>query len=208
MAEPEGVAELVHRLLQSAAAKVLVVGVELEPEQRDDAAFCTRLGNAEDEVQIAGIEVDVGDGEHALGPDRKRQAEKGIGMELAALGIERPCGSARRPASSITKPMPLRSRAKSSRARRSGLPTGNRVIWGMSVMGSIDFALSRKRAASGAARGSCGTAPRPAGLAQAVIEVDGVLRQHNCQPPNTPCILPSRATSTRSVRTGYLQERH
>ena len=50
----------------------------------------TRLGNAEDEVQIAGVEVDVGDGEHALGPDRKRQAEKGIGMELAALGIERP----------------------------------------------------------------------------------------------------------------------
>jgi hypothetical protein len=49
-----------------------------------------RLGNAKDEVQIAFVEVDVGDGEHALSPDRKRQAEQGIGMELAAPGIERP----------------------------------------------------------------------------------------------------------------------
>ena len=46
MAEPEGVAELVHRLLQSAAAKALLVGVEIEPRQRDDAGFSTRLGNA------------------------------------------------------------------------------------------------------------------------------------------------------------------
>ena len=67
-------------------------------------------------------------------------------------------------------------------------------------MGSIDFALSRKRAASGAARGSCGTAPRPAGLAQAVIEVDGVLRQHNCQPPNTPCDI-TIASYFHSYRT-------
>jgi hypothetical protein len=55
MAEPEGVAELVHRLLQSAAAKVLLVGVEIEPEQRDDAGFSARLGNAKDEVQIPGV---------------------------------------------------------------------------------------------------------------------------------------------------------
>ena len=90
MAEPEGVAELVHRLLQSAAAKALLVVVKIEPEQRDDAGFSARLGHAKGEVQIAGVEVEVGDDEHALGPDRKRQAEQGIGMELAAAGIERP----------------------------------------------------------------------------------------------------------------------
>ena len=87
MAEPEGVAELVHRLLQCAAAKALVVGVEMEPEQRDDAGSSARLGDAKDKVQIAGVQIDVGDGEHALGPDRKRQAEQGVGMELTALAI-------------------------------------------------------------------------------------------------------------------------
>ena len=69
MAEPEGVAELVHRLLQSAAAKTLLVGVEIEPEERNDAGFSARLGNAKDEIQIPGVEVDVGDGEHALSPN-------------------------------------------------------------------------------------------------------------------------------------------
>ena len=88
MVEPKGVAELVHRLLQSAAAKALLVGAE--PEQRDDAGLSARLGNAEDEVQIVCVEVDVGDGEHALSPDRKRQAEQDIGTELAAPRIERP----------------------------------------------------------------------------------------------------------------------
>ena len=72
MAKPEGVAELVHHLLQSAAAKALLVGVEIKPEQRNDAGFSVRLGNAKDEVQISGVQVDVGYGEHALSADRGR----------------------------------------------------------------------------------------------------------------------------------------
>jgi ribosome maturation factor RimP len=90
MGEAEGVAEFVHRLLQSAAPKALRVGVKIEPEQRDDAGVPARLGNAKDEVQIAGVEVDVGDGKRALSLDRKRQVEQGISMELASPGIKRP----------------------------------------------------------------------------------------------------------------------
>lgn len=98
-----------------------------------------------------------------VAPDRKRQIEQSTGMELAAPGIECPLRQRRCPASSTSKPMPPRSRAKSSRARRSGLPTGSKVTRGMSVMGSIDLAPGRKGcASSGAANRSCGTAPRPA----------------------------------------------
>jgi len=46
MAEPKGVAELVHRLLQSAAAKKLLIPVETEPEARDEASYSARLGDA------------------------------------------------------------------------------------------------------------------------------------------------------------------
>jgi hypothetical protein len=35
---------------------------------------------------IVGVEVDVGDGEHALRLNRKRQAEQGISMEVKPDG--------------------------------------------------------------------------------------------------------------------------
>ena len=54
MAEPEGMAESCIGSFKARPRKVLLVGVQTEPEQRDDTGFSTWLGNAKDEVQVIG----------------------------------------------------------------------------------------------------------------------------------------------------------
>jgi hypothetical protein len=105
------------------------------------------LGWAMPKTEV-GVEADAGDSEHALSPDRKRQAEQGISMELASLGTERPLWERASPGQLDIET----HAAQVPRQIIEGTPIGvvqrQRVARGMSVTGSIDFAPGWKRAAT------------------------------------------------------------
>lgn len=92
MAQAQGVAELVHRLLHCTPQEGFFASADVQAAKGDDRHFAWRLRDPKNKIQIAGIQVLVRDRQHAIVIWDLYQSKQGFGSVLPSswvVGVSR-----------------------------------------------------------------------------------------------------------------------